>query len=616
MVCACNCDNNNQLYKVCPEPHACTIDADNKIIIYEDDMTSPMVVGECSNGITKCNDKGEVALCAGFVPPTTEVCDGKDNNCDGTRDEGFDQDRDGFTTCQNDCNDNDRTINPSVLETCNNIDDNCDTVIDEDLSQACWSGSSLSVFNDASICKKGHKECTAGVWSSCQDQVFPASHELCDGLDNNCNGQIDETVPDICGPVRAVGACRFGDQICVDNDAVCINATYPTAETCNNVDDDCNNQIDEGLSQRCETICGRGYEICSYGQWVNCDAQQPQPEVCDGIDNDCNGGVDEGCLCSNGTVQPCIGNIIDRVTGMQVTCGLGVQLCVDGAWDTCYAFGITEEACNAWDDDCDGTVDDFTKRCGDLIHDGIGQCLAGTSTCTLGSWSECSGEIVQTKEICDQLDNDCDGDIDEELNPHDKVDLVFAIDDSGSMCPIDMALIQAISQYVAEFVGTDHRFALVTFPGDSTDTFPYLVRTNPSLTDVGGFIAALNTLICSSGGSEPSYDVMRDLASTNDPVGIGWRPDAYPYIILISDENAQTWTMTTEADVAALTSNCTIGSCVAGDQVEDYIITGSAYFPEWDTIVYSETDRLIEINPADSARYVSILRNIFSNVCF
>lgn len=59
-------------------------------------------------------------------PMAKEICDFKDNNCDGMVDEGFDKDRDGFTTCDGDCDDSDPKINPKAKEVCNGIDDNCD----------------------------------------------------------------------------------------------------------------------------------------------------------------------------------------------------------------------------------------------------------------------------------------------------------------------------------------------------------------------------------------------------------------------------------------------------------------------------------------------------------
>lgn len=612
---ACNCENNEILYKVCPIPEYCTVDENNKIITYSQ-TNFPVFVGQCSLGITKCNEQNEIKACIGHVKPSNEICDGIDNDCNNLVDEGFDNDNDGFTICQNDCNDKDKSINPIAEEICNNIDDNCNGQIDEQVAIQCWTGPTKNIIVDATTrCKLGHKECFNGQWSECLDQVLPEK-EMCDGIDNNCNGKIDETSENICGPINSIGACHMGDQICIDGDAICVNAIYPQNEICNNIDDNCDGQIDEFLYRRCSTICGIGVETCQEGNWINCDAQVPTEEVCDQIDNNCDGQIDENCRCNDGSVQNCNQNVIDRNTGLPVNCGIGAQICINGSWDTCYLFSTIDEICNNWDDDCDGQVDNFVKVCGDLPHAGVGQCLTGTSSCTAGQWSECVGSVNPTTEVCDQIDNDCDGLVDENLNPHDKVDLVFAIDDSGSMCPIDDALKQALAQYISEFNNSDHRFALVTFPGDFSNTIPFLVRTSPALTDVNGFIAALSSLNCSSGGDEPSYDIANFLADRNDMIGIGWRSDAYPYIILITDEPAQTWYSAQEQDIANKMSNCLIGSCQLGDRVEDYIITGSTYFSSWDEIVGFDSTRLIEINPADRTRYIDILRNIFTNVCF
>jgi Putative metal-binding motif len=74
-----------------------------------------------------CNDEDPAVN-----PGAEEICNGIDDNCNGTIDEGFDTDADGFTTCGGDCNDGDATVNPGATEVCGDgIDNNCDGQIDE-----------------------------------------------------------------------------------------------------------------------------------------------------------------------------------------------------------------------------------------------------------------------------------------------------------------------------------------------------------------------------------------------------------------------------------------------------------------------------------------------------
>ncbi len=604
----CNNDGN-QLSKVCPNPKKCSLQ-DNIIVVYEQEPE--ILNGICSYGTTKCNNNNEITICEGYVGPITEICDQLDNDCDILIDEDFDKDEDTFKTCENDCDDLNYWTNPSINEICDNIDNNCNNQIDEDVYLECWSGANLLTFNELSRCKKGFKQCIKGMWNNiCENEILPIE-EQCNNIDDNCNNLVDEPVINSCGPLNIVGACKKGDQICSQNETLCINAIYPAGETCNGVDDDCNGIVDNDLVRRCNTICGNGLEICSRGHWEYCDAPTPSLEICDDIDNDCDGVIDNGCTCTNGDVQTCINGITDRITGLPLSCGLGIQICINGQFDICYFFQNGEEICNNWDDDCNGILDEIVENCGDTNTAGIGECRLGNITCSQGRWSECIGDILPETEICDRLDNDCDMLIDEDLNPHDKVDIIFAIDISGSMCPITNVLKVAMSNYVNDFIGTNNLFGLVTFP-DNLNTYRW--ETFPFLTDVIGFQNELNNIGCTGGGSEPSYDVIYDLANPINASNIGWRPDAYPYIIIIGDENAQTWLSLTEQVVASMTSNCTIGSCSPGETIEIYIITDISYFSQWNDITFNDPKRLLEIYPPSVVRYEMLLRDIFSNIC-
>ena len=114
----------------------------------------------------------------------------------------------------------------------------------------------------------------------------------CNGLDDDCNGQVDENLSRACG-----SACGAGTQTCSAATWGACTARLPTAEVCNNLDDDCNGQIDDGLSRGCSSMCGTGSQTCSAGNWGNCTARTPSAEICgNGIDENCD-GMDERCVC-------------------------------------------------------------------------------------------------------------------------------------------------------------------------------------------------------------------------------------------------------------------------------------------------------------------------------
>ncbi len=147
------------------------------------------------------------------------------------------------------------------------------------------------------------------------EKIHPNATELCNKIDDNCNGQTDEyAVPikwysdsdgDGYGSEKYVLDCPAPKKY-VDNNNDCNDGDkdiHPgVKDICNLIDDDCNGKTDD-LSDVCQTSCGWGKLYCE-GKKTVCDAPKQQKEVCDGKDNDCNGKIDELAeCCVPGTVE-------------------------------------------------------------------------------------------------------------------------------------------------------------------------------------------------------------------------------------------------------------------------------------------------------------------------
>jgi len=252
----------------------------------------------------------------------------------------FDPDGDGYGTgpeCRGpDCNETTTAAYAGATEVCDDIDNNCDGVSDEGLSKtAYWPDTDGDGFGAAT----GRLEsCTAPAGyvtndDDCNDtnaNLRPTAAEICDGLDNDCDGTADDGLPTTTYTVDAdrdgfgaVGGATI--TACGPTTGYATNATdcddasgtsYPGAtEVCDTRDNDCDGATDEGITTNTwPDADGDGFGAASATPTAGCpgpgrvannqdcndasNAIRPgATETCDGVDSDCDGNVDDGATC-------------------------------------------------------------------------------------------------------------------------------------------------------------------------------------------------------------------------------------------------------------------------------------------------------------------------------
>ncbi len=301
-------------------------------------------------------------------------------------------------------------------ETCNGIDDDCDGLVDNGIaSDPCSDGVGACAVGGNTACIEGETVCDA--------VALAPTDELCgDSLDNDCDGEIDEGFTGIGSTCTAgVGTCEtIGEVTCsADGLSTECNAVpaAPGTELCgNNLDDDCDGELDEGFDVG--TMCSAGVGACAVdgvkqcstdGLSTECSATPGTPgaELCgDSIDNDCDGSTDEGF----------------ELAGMPCTEGVGV--CAATSTYVCSADQLSlecpatpgtpaQEVCgDSLDNDCDGATDEGFPDLGTSCSVSIMACSAtGTVVCA-GTTTMCDAVVTPETETCDGTDNDCDGDVD------------------------------------------------------------------------------------------------------------------------------------------------------------------------------------------------------------
>jgi len=382
----------------------------------------------------------------------TETCNGQDDDCDGAMDEGFslgepcdssdsDQCKKGTYTCadselENECV-NETAMN--VTETCNGQDDDCDGTVDEDfptLGDSCDG-------TDADSCKNGSFQCAAdGASATCQNDA-PAMVETCNGLDDDCDGAVDEGVKntfyadndaDGHGGNVSVQACDqpAGTSLTSDDCDDTKSSVNPSAtETCNGLDDDCDGEVDETfpLGVACD---GADSDLCKNGVWtckadttgVECASETAMnvTETCNGLDDDCDTAVDEnfalGGACTAGSgVCKTSGTFVCSPDGQSSTCSASPDM-----------TKATAESCNGLDDNCDGATDEGCDDDGDDWCD-VTMAYDAGAACAMGDCDDTKSSVnPSATETCNGVNDNCNGTTDEGCDS-----------DNDGFCDVSMA---------------------------------------------------------------------------------------------------------------------------------------------------------------------------------
>lgn len=416
-----------------------------------------------------CDDRN-----AAIFPGAVETWyDGVDQDCAGGDD--YDRDADGIEAGGQgaDCDDSNPEVFPGANELCNGVDDDCDAAIDEDAADG------AAFFSDADGDGFGTGDALGTACSpaagfadnagDCDDNdsaISPDAAEVCNGIDDDCSGFIDDEAADATLWYADVDQDAFGDPEsatlwCVQPDGYVVDNTdcddgdglsFPSAvEICDGADNDCDGAVDDeavdpalwyadadadgfGDVAVSTTACDAptGY-VADATDCNDADAAFSPAviEACDGVDNNCNGEVDtDSPAASRYYPDVDLDGYGDSAAGV-TACTQPAGTILDGSDcdDTNPAIlpGAVEY-CDGVDNNCDGTTDEATAADVSTYYvdadlDGYGDASSTIAGCSAPvGYSENADDCDDAhasanpgnRESCDGLDNDCDAEIDED----------------------------------------------------------------------------------------------------------------------------------------------------------------------------------------------------------
>ena len=447
---------------------------------------------------------------ANVNPGAAEICNGIDDNCNNLVDDNDpgltggssiwyeDNDGDnfgspqviinsctqpvGFVSDGTDCDDTNPNVNPNAQEICNGIDDDCDGLIDG-MDPNVTGGTTWYADNDGDgfgnpFIPTNSCSQPSGFVSNdldCDDSIssiFPGAPEICNGVDDDCDGFIDTADPNLIGALtwygdfdgdgfgnigNAIIACTppngfvANNLDCNDNNA---DINPAAIETCNGIDDDCDNLVDgndpslvgasiwyqdsdfDGFGDPAVSIISCTPQIGFVSNNGDCDdtninVNPGATEICNGIDDDCDSLVDDNDPSVSGLSiwyldadMDGFGNLAVSLSACNQPSGY-VANSTDCNDNDATVSAASPEICNGIDDDCDGLIDqaDPDVQGGSIWFQDFDADGFGSPASTLNACSQPTGFVPNdldcddtnpainpaAQEICNGIDDDCDG---------------------------------------------------------------------------------------------------------------------------------------------------------------------------------------------------------------